>query len=558
MQKITSYNLITEPFIYYAGNDGATGKMGILDIFKNAPSIARIGGDSEIQELPLMRMLLAIMYRALEDIDDGEDWLKLWEHGIPINDIEKYLKHNWRKFDLLDGEQPFYQISEAEYVKEDKVPSNLELLLDHQALGNGSGRFLFSSYKPSGYGALPFDTAARKLIELQSYNTGSRKSTLKGDTRKKKYSYAQVGWLGNFSALMLKGENLAETLLLNFVPYGVLGVDRSTDKPVWEREPQTAKADGVSGPMDESRRPEGPADLYTHQISRVKLNHNGAEVISSHVGIGDRIFKTQIDERIEPMALWREIPAKGNKEPFTSPTSFNSVYSWQMVNGLFGYRGQKKIALFDWYDQVLELLGDEEIDNSLPDRTDVIVFRSEYGTQDAIIKSQTVSVMSLPRDVIKGFSNADDEPSETGSALAKALEAAEISEKTAKFVQILIADLLIASGKKPGGKKGTTPMDFAKPKMEEFYYELSHRYQAWLVTVNDDNYREKYEDWIRELLKFSHSYASKAVETSSRSALAGRKIPGEDKFMSSYTALNKFEVTIYKNIKTPDSRKDKE
>lgn len=546
-----NYNLIDEPFISYFNKDGSTGKAGILDIFRNADKISRIGGDNQIQELPLMRLLLAIMYRALDNVQTSTEWINTWEAGLPMDKIESYLERYRDRFDLLHAETPFYQIRGAVYTKADKEESNLELLIDHQALGNGSGRFLFSSYKPTGYSKLPFDVAARKLVELQAYNTASKKSTLVGDTRKKKYGYAQVGWLGNFSAVMVLGNTLKQTLLLNFVPYDEwpTTISYTQDRPVWEREPQTAEAESVWGDMDESRSPSGPADLYTHQISRVELKNTDSMITSTVVGIGDRIFKHNF-HHIEPMAAWRNVTREDKTKAYF-PIAITSNDSWKAVNTLLGeVSKQNGITLvpgvYKWFDTIYETVEDE-----VGEFVSSVVFTSEYGAQSAIINTQTVSTLKLPRDAVSGINHK----SHTLLCMINAIKA---SEEMGGTYKVLLADLFIAEGKKQSIDKGVTPYKLANPKMEEFYYDLSQKYSEWILSLTNDNAEEKFNEWLNFLERFTRSYGNKAVEGASRQALAGHQSgtnkptdakKGEDKkFMSTYVASAKFENVLKKKF----------
>lgn len=527
------YNLLDQPFIRAFYPDGSQKELGIKDVFSEAPNISRIGGDSPQEEVALLRLLLAVIYRAVE-VDDVQDWEELWNDGLPISDIHHYLESYRERFELLDSDTPFYQILGAEYVK-DQAPKNEFLLLSHS---------LYGAIKNDGLDKLDFPFCARQLVALQSFNTASKKSPIVGDPRKKKYGYAQPGWLANGSTVHALGKNLEQTLILNFVPYDELEIDRDEDLPVWEREPQTAIPEGLHGDMDESRIPGGPADLYTHQSTRITLYHDGEHVTGTVAGIGDRLFKYNM-RAVEPMMAWREIKRETKELAFVPVKQTEGKDSWRSLNALLGHNenvklSQSKPRTFTWLtDSRIREMVNQELGLSIP----TVVTSVFYGPQDAIISNTEVSILDLSTDILK----------ENSASMVTALKALSIAETSVYYYSNLIANLLVAEGKEKSPSKGTKAIDIAKNHTHEILRELSSAYQEWVSEVTDTNALDKLEAWNDTVFRITKNLGDKTVENSSIVAIAGR-VKGDNP-MNSAVASNIFNGMLSKEYKN-NARKE--
>lgn len=534
------HNLLDEGLFKCFFEDGTQKELGLIDTFKQSRSIVRIGGDTDIQEVALLRLLLAIMYRALPDATYNEDWAELWDEGLPQDTLIEYLEKYRNRFELFSSETPFYQILDAQF--DGKVaPSNQYLLLDFQPFDKGVA--LHSNFSIEGLGKLDFSFAARKLIELQAFNTAARKKIIKGDPRQKKRTYAQPGWLANGSIVHFIGKNLEKTLLLNFVPYAELNIDYEDDLAVWEREQQTASPEGLHGDMDESRVPAGPADLYTHQASRVSLIHDGSYVVGSVVGIGDRLFKYDMQSK-EPMMAWRSIVRTGNA---SSETTYVPVKqpsgkeAWRSINGLLGLNAQAKgpqiaPAIARHISNVAQ-----EVESEFTTYVPTVVTTVFYGTQDAVIENQTVSELDLSVDALK----------DNGAARSKLIRGLEIAEKHIYFYNLLLSNLLVAEGKERSPAKGISSTDMAKTQMHDFIQQVGILYKEWISEVTDENSDRKLREWIDIVFEFTKNAADETVLNASRRAIAGRMEDASkpDSHINAAKAHNIFMGIMYKERK---------
>ena len=86
------YNLLEEPWINVVDTDGCASAVSLRDVLVNAHKIRKFANDMPNQDLPLLRLLVAILYRAYGrnyDLESGEVsipalrklWKKEWQTG---------------------------------------------------------------------------------------------------------------------------------------------------------------------------------------------------------------------------------------------------------------------------------------------------------------------------------------------------------------------------------------------------------------------------------------------------------------------------------------------
>ncbi|WP_267911046.1 type I-E CRISPR-associated protein Cse1/CasA [Corynebacterium macginleyi] len=191
------------------------------------------------------------------------------------------------RFDLLSDTIPFMQVADLHSQKNETRPISYivpEAADEHFTMRTAEGRR-----------AIPLDEAARWLLHLQAYDYSGIKTGAVGDPRVKGGRGYPIGtgWTGRTGGTLVLGtEGLLETLLLN-TPMTAVMTKQGTnpielDKPVWEREPDTAAqrrgSDDKLGAV-----PQGAADLATWQARRVRLVTEKGQVTRVLVANGDRI-----------------------------------------------------------------------------------------------------------------------------------------------------------------------------------------------------------------------------------------------------------------------------
>ncbi|MGW5115317.1 type I-E CRISPR-associated protein Cse1/CasA, partial [Streptomyces noursei] len=219
MPTVPSFNLTHRPWLPVRLADGTERELSLLEVFNQARDIRRLVGDLPTQDFALTRLLLAILHDALDGSGkgaapaDSDAWEELWLSEAPYaGRVADYLHQHRDRFDLLHPERPFFQVAGLRTAK-DEVFSLNRIVAD---VPNGEP---FFSMRMPGVARLGWAEAARWLVHAQAFDPSGIKSGAVGDPRVKSgKGYPQgVAWAGNLGGVLVEGENLHETLLLNLV-----------------------------------------------------------------------------------------------------------------------------------------------------------------------------------------------------------------------------------------------------------------------------------------------------------------------------------------------------
>ena len=314
-----TYNLLDQPWLTVADQNDNQTSLGIIDTFKQAAELKGIEGDDVAQKFALHRLLIAIITRAYKDAPlDRTKWNSLYDNG-PDDTLFDYLERYRDRFDLLDDKRPFFQTAVMRKPNGDGPDGLSRLILD---LPNTDQ---VTSYR-LGVTSISFAEAARWVVAAQAYDTSGNKPRMEGDNRSTggNVNASGTGWTGCFEGILIHGDNLWHTLMLNTVgrtdtePHDNEPYDIENDKPVWELEdPEVVGGKkGYDFAKDgfHKERLHGPATLMTWQARRIKLAHDGEKVTGVTLATGDRINSCDASG-IETMARFRENLQKGTLYP---------------------------------------------------------------------------------------------------------------------------------------------------------------------------------------------------------------------------------------------------
>lgn len=251
-----SFDLTAQPWIPCIMSDGTAVQVGLQEALSRAHEIREILSPSPLVTVSLHRLLLAILHRNFGP-SDAQQWRDMWQSGqFAAEPLMQYFD-KWRhRFDLFDSERPFYQYPGLP----DKMLRPVALLAYELASGNNPT--LFDHSLDNHPQALDAGQAACLVVATQSFHLGGLCATEQGNTS------ATDAPLARGAVVIVAGDSLFETLMLNLVPYNpsyqmpqqfpVSG----SDMPAWEQ-PQ------ASG-LQESR-PTGYLDYLTWQSRRIWL-----------------------------------------------------------------------------------------------------------------------------------------------------------------------------------------------------------------------------------------------------------------------------------------------
>lgn len=462
-----TFDLTTEPWIPVLLDHGDVAVLSLREVFARAHEIRDVMGEIPTQTFATLRVLLAILHRSLEYSDDPfGDWHEWWEAPcLPHDAVNRYFDAFADRFDLLHPTTPFFQV--ADLATESGAVSGLEKLISDVP----NGEPFFTTRTARTFTSISFAEAARWVVHCQAFDASGIKSGAIGDGRVKKGKGYPIGtsWAGALGGILLEGESLKETLLLNLVVAGDNGEFTSpdTDLPTWERDPLTAAAD--------PRPITGQIDLFTWQSRRIRLFHDGAAVTGVLICNGDAVAQ-QNQHPMEPMSTWRRSTAqeKALKESlvYMPRTHDPERAMWRGLAAILPrvHRPQAQrdgapaltSLTLDWIDR---LRGRELLSDDYVLRTRAIGM--EYGSQSSTVAEIVDDALSIHAILV----------AEHGRRLAAlAVDAVGATDDAVTAVANLAGNLAVAAGGEPAGAR-----DRAR---EDAYFLLDGPFRTWLSALD--------------------------------------------------------------------------
>lgn len=277
------FNLADDPWIPVARN-GSVDLVSLRVALTNAQDIDALQPPTPVAVPALLRLLLAVVYRALQGPASSVDAASLLESGhFSAERINDYLDRWRHRFELLDESKPFLQFADSE----DKVSSITRLAVES---ATGTNKLLFDHSIDSRPPSYSFAQAAQLLVARQATAIPEGAG----------YSPSPAGGV---AFVMPQGKNLFETLVLNLVPY--LEDENEEDAPSWESEPPTSAEVKAS----RSRGPHGITDRYSWLSRIVKLLPSEHGTVSEvHYAAG---LKFESGMSLDPMVAYRMDAKRG-------------------------------------------------------------------------------------------------------------------------------------------------------------------------------------------------------------------------------------------------------
>ncbi|MEU3215404.1 type I-E CRISPR-associated protein Cse1/CasA [Streptomyces sp. NPDC006971] len=522
-----SFDLVSRPWLPVQRDDGTTDELSLADVFAQAGSLRRLVGDLPTQEFALLRLLLAILYDALADVEGGrpgapaelEDWEELWHDEGSLTVAVDYLGRHRESFDLLHPERPFFQVAGLHTAKHEVASLN-RIVADVP-----NGEAFFSMRRPE-VGRLSLAEAARWLVHTHAYDSSGIKTGMVGDDRAKSGKvYPQgVGWAGALGGVHAEGHTLRETLLLNLIPTKEpifdTTADPKDDLPVWRRE--TPPGPGVLEEDPSVPRPAGPRDLYTWQSRRLLLHTDGADVTGVVLGYGDPLAPVN-RWKSEPMTGWRRsrtqekklgralvyLPRQHDPSRAAWRGLASLLYAQRSDDGTTG-RGtdeSKPSGVVKW----LTLLSNESV---LPERSLVRtrLVGAVYGTQQSVVDEVVDDGVTLPVILLH-----EKRPLH-GTV---AVDAVADAERAVSALGHLAGNLARATGSPPGPATNTA--------RDLGFGALDGPYRRWLVDLAEaadpDSARA---EWQAEVRRIILGLGHELLDGAGRAAAEGRvvELPG--------------------------------
>lgn len=541
-----SFDLSNRPWLPVQLTNGSERELSLLEVFDQAGGIRRLVGDLPTQEFALIRLLLAILHDALGDGPekglapaDPEAWEELWLAEAPFAPVAGYLDRYRDRFDLLHPERPFFQVAELRTAK-DEISSLNRVVAD---VPNGDP---FFSMRRPGVDRLGFAEAARWLVHAQAFDSSGIKSGAVDDPRVKAgKGYPQgLAWAGNLGGVLIEGDTLRETLLLNLMSADTAGrhTDRA-DRPAWRAEPC-----GPTEAKDLSQRPYGVRDLYTWQSRRVRLHHDTDGVHGVVLAYGDRL-EPHNKQRYEPMTGWRRSPAqeKKRREPLVYlPQEHDpSRMAWRGLKGLLAGQEQGTAMRQDGAQRLtpgmVEWVARLATEGFLPHRHLIRtrVVGAKYGTQQSVIDEVVDDGVLMPVVLL----HRDDQ--RYGQ---RALDALKDAEGAVEALGDLAADLALAVGSEPEPRKNAA--------RDLGFGTLDTPYRRWLrelgAAPDPDQQRDR---WRRDLRRIVGDLGAGLLDDTGIAGWEGRVVEarGGPRWLNDAAAESRFRTRLSRLLATdPD------
>lgn len=316
MADVAGFSLVDHPWIEATTPAGDPVTVSLREVFDGTVALADVRGDSPTQDYAVLRVLLAIYWRAHQpdsevapgETFDIEDWLAEEldnaADGNPDEYVLAYLEQHRDRFDLLHPETPFMQVADLTSGK-DNAPTIERIVPEAEDE-------YFTMRAGESRNHISLGEAARWIIHVHAFDYSGIKTGMVGDERVKGGRGYPIGtgWTGMTGGTVILGPTLRETLVLNTT---VEALASPNDRPVWERTPDTAAARDTKSPPEPSQ-PMGPADFATWQTRRVRLFADGDRVNRVFVGNGDRIEEAGANAFGDPMTPYRYSTNKSTKD----------------------------------------------------------------------------------------------------------------------------------------------------------------------------------------------------------------------------------------------------
>jgi CRISPR system Cascade subunit CasA len=265
---MSSFNLVTEPWIPCVDLQGRVHDVSIQEALVSAPHLGEIQCDSPLATVATIRLLLAILHAACGP-EDSEEWAELWEAKcFPEAKIIGYLEKWKPRFDLFDEDLPFLQVGKLTM----KEAGPLAQFATELATGNNPTLFNHTC-DDEPVRRTPAQ-AARMLLATQAFALGFGKAAeavVDGKPFPRPY-LADAPCLRGVN-LWLSAENLFQTLTLNLVSRKA----NAKDIPLWEYPNPFVLLDTLVDNKRASQKAFGIVDRYVwlSRMARLVLEEDG-------------------------------------------------------------------------------------------------------------------------------------------------------------------------------------------------------------------------------------------------------------------------------------------
>lgn len=527
---MNSFNLVKDPWIKAIDFDSNTRTVSILELLKNADKFWGLSNDIQIQDLSILRLLLAILTTiysrvnaegkpyAWLTLDDQmrvtyveeekfkiselfKTWKELKEKGNFNPAIEDYLNRNQQEFNFF-GSKPFYQVSRAIYEKymaeyeatkkkkskkvkkkttrrkKEKTADVTIKQLNRLISESNNSSNPFSPKTTTLKNDMPLDQLIRWAITYQNFTGTADKVKL--DERK-----ASRGWAYGSASTYIKGKNLFETLIYNLILVNNLSekyprnVNYSLQDPIWEQEYEKwikkRRQEDLSKEL--AHVPQNIAELYTVQSRLLYIDWSTGKPSIFTIAMPKL---NNIDAYQEPMTTWRK-DKKGKYVPIYQSKNTMNRAIWRTFGNLVPTNSEDrdpKLGALNWLMRLREnnYFSSEERVNLIS------IYLIGNGKPDSGPIGQVVDNMQINADVL-----FDSNPAKANYWPGLIEDMVEVTQDCVQKYSNLIWHTEKFRHRSSSSSQDASSI--ANRYVEEMYDLLNQPFNDWLGSLSNDEDR---------------------------------------------------------------------
>lgn len=351
---------------------------------------------------------------------------------------------------------------------------------------------------------------ARWIITFQGYAGLADKVSLADTTKGQRPS---KGWLFDLGGIFLRGKNLFETLILNYIPEFSATRDQFSgriQKPCWESDAGDVVKRIASGCFIDNL-----AELYTNWSRAIYINPalDMAEPVEINIVKLPEIEHTE--DSLEPMTLWRWNENGPNKNHFT-PKKHTAEQSLWRSFGIIALNTSSELntkqyrpGIFEQYQRLTKVAGSRW--------TDIVgVSMEDDGNATSWLPIDEITDSFQINDLVF----ADEKPDGWIIRINNAVE-------TTKEVISGIFKKYLRGICEIRGLKVTNPMDpnaagFIDRETAALYSIIDSSFKEWICSIKPDDVKEeKIKSWYNQLRKQVLNKGEEFYDSSSMRDLTG-------------------------------------
>lgn len=563
---MSRYNLLDEKWISVLTDDkGNFEEVSLKDIFLNAHEYIGLAGDTQTQDFSILRLLLSVMHTVFSRVDANGDpyeyfelddkfrqtekiheedldnykkdllktWMNIWKAKEFPNIIQEYLEL-WRdRFYFFDDKYPFYQVKSEnmseKYISK-KNPSEMLGKNINRKISQSNNKISLFSPKydaKSNKEELTYPEMVRWIINFQNY-TGLSDKVMFG---KEKYK-ASKGWLFDLGGVFLRGNNLFETLMLNFYILNEEGSNlQNIQKPCWE-----LSSEEMIEKFTNSNSIDNISSLYTAWSRAISIDEDIVEEDSFKCNIVKLINIDHQDAFIEPMTIWRYNSNGENKDKHTPRKHQKDKSMWRSFGLIIGLDEEnntglnRKPGIIEWYQDL----------SSKIDINDPVI--CSISMEDDGNATSWVPVDEIIDEIVIDrliFSDISDN--------GWLVRINEVVNKTKQMIEFhyksFLKDIFLI--------RNLTNQSQIDNKVEELYFLIDGSFRKWLSSLSiDDDPDKKILMWNKELKNILQTQAKDILQNASSRDYKG--VENNNKIINVATAYNSFIIRLNKNLKVEE------